>query len=117
VGLPWPSDAEDGVAGAQHEVVGSGAAHEGLMEIVSHRISSARPFRTGAAPFCIVVNSMEFPPPLSSEARGFIEDGIDLVGVSGDDESIEIASSRTDFSRVASLIFAVGLLPTSSKSR
>jgi len=73
-------------------VVGAGAAHEGLVEIVAHGIFVSELLQNRDVAILHVIEGHRIPAAVVIDCRRRIE-GVDLVGVVSDYEGVEIAEA------------------------
>ena len=101
---------EDGVAGAEHDVIGASATHEGLVEVIAHGVFVGEPLQNGDVSGAHVVEGHGIAAAVIVKGRGIIE-VVDLVGVVGDDEGIEVAQAAGGILEGGVAEVAIGLLP------
>lgn len=110
--IPVAIAPEDGVARAEHDVVGSRAAHDRLMKIVAHGVFIGELLQDGNVSRLHVVKGHRVAAAVVVDLVGNGDAvGINFAGIGSDDEGIEIAqASGRVFARGIADI-AIGLLP------
>src|SRR5260370_11447123 len=106
------SGPEDRVAGAEHHMIGAGAAHEGLMKIVAHGELVGEALEDRSISGLDVVEGTGVPPSILINLVGNRKtEGINFARIRGDDERIQVVQATRGIVARGVLDAAIRLLP------
>jgi len=102
---------KDRVAAAEHNVIGAGAAHERLMEIVAYGVLVGQALQDGDIAKFDVVERHRIATTVVVNRRGIVKNRVELISVGGDHEGIKVAQAAGGVLARGVVHAAIGLLP------